>query len=153
MTPIPTAEAFHAVMKQPQLLETAENIPAYKLPFAHNPDFTSSLLINFRKAADTVQIEIRPEFLEAIRELQSTISSIEGTVLTSSALTVPLSTIYPVEDVSTSEEYANLARPLTAGDLPTFSVNSDLPVSQSMQNPAALVATTSQDERYQRWSR
>ena len=69
VTPIPTAEAFNPVMKRSSLLETAKNILVYKLPFAHNPDFTSSLLINIRKAADTVPIEIRTDFLEAISKL------------------------------------------------------------------------------------
>ena len=85
------------------------NILASKLPFAPNPDFTASLLFNFRKAADSVPIEFRNDFLEAIREFLSTVSAVEGAVITSSAITFALSTIYPIEDVSPSEESANLA--------------------------------------------
>ena len=69
VTPIPTAEAFNAVMTQSRLLEVAKNILASTLPFAPNPDFTASLLVNFRKAADSVPIDICTEFIEAIREL------------------------------------------------------------------------------------
>ena len=46
-----------------------------------------------------------------------------------------------------------MARPLPADGLPDFTVNSDIPVSQSMPTPAALVAITdreSRDARYQR---
>ena len=102
------------------MLETAKNILSYKIPFDHNPAFTSTLHINLRTAAETIPIDIRNEFLEAIREQQSTVSSIKGAVLTSSALTVALSTIYPIEAVapSDSEESANLARPLPADTLP-----------------------------------
>ena len=53
ITPIqvPTADAFHAVMQQSRLLETAKNILSYKIPFDLNPAFTSTLLINFQKLA------------------------------------------------------------------------------------------------------
>ena len=102
-----------------------------------------------------IQPAVESEFIEAIRELQSTVSTIEGAVFTSSALTVALSTIYPIEAVSPSEESANLARPLPADGLPSFTVNSDIPVSvsQSMPTQAALAAIPdreSRDARYQR---
>ena len=64
-----------------------------------------------------------------------------------------LSTIYPIEAVSPLEESAHLPRPLPADTLPQFTVNSDIPVLQSMPTQAALVAITdreSRDARHQR---
>ena len=44
--------------------------------------------------------------LEAICKFRSAVSVVEGAVITSSAITIALSTIYPIEDVSPSEESA-----------------------------------------------
>ena len=63
------------------MLEVAKNILASKLPFARYPDFAVSLLVNFRKAADSVPIEFRNDFLEAIGEFRSTVSAVEGSVI------------------------------------------------------------------------
>lgn len=91
-------------MTQSRLLEVAKNILNQKKPFDRNLDFNGSLIVNFLNAADTVPIEIGSDFLQALRELQSSISEGEGAVLTSSALTPALSTIYPTSEVSSSEQ-------------------------------------------------
>ena len=144
MPPIPPVDAFNDVMTKSRLLKVAKIMLVRKPPFASNPDFNASLLVNFWKVADTIQLDSSTDFLQAIQELQlATSDAGAGVVLTSVSITIALSTMYHITDISTPEQSANLAQPTDA--IPTYMVNSncsDIPVAPALLTPDALVAAS-----------
>ena len=100
MTPLSSADDFHAAIRQFRAIQACRNILEFRHPLDLNPDFVMHLLQGLRRNVDSVPAAIRVDFTSVVDDLIRVAQP--GVRLTSAAITNALGTIY--QDTTASDD-------------------------------------------------